>query len=826
MLKNKKILHFLLPIVGLLLVNFIYFYPALQGKVLEQDDIKLGYAKGKEIRDYRETHDDEPLWTEAMFSGMPTFQISTEYPSNWIYYVQKTLGVIGGSSSGIYIVFILMFGFYLALIAMKTDPLIAAIGSIAFAFSAFFIISYGAGHNAKVRTAAYMAPVVVGVLLAYRGKLLAGFSLTALFLGLSIFSNHFQITYYLAILIVIIGFVELIYSLLDKSFNKFLKATGVLAVAAVIAIGPNISNLWSTYEYTKETMRGGSSELKQKAESKGGLSFDYAMSWSYGKAETLNLIYPDFSGGGMAQNYEGTETHSELYPRYVSALQQRGAPKKTAEKQANQIISQMFYWGDQSLVNGGYYIGAIVFFLFVLAMFVVKGKVRAWVIAATIVSILMAWGKNSYHFNKFLFDYLPIYSKFRVPSMSFTVLFFVAPFFGFYGLGQLVKSKLSKKELSKYLKYTLYITGGLSLFIALFGSSMFDFVSQNDIRLKEQGLNLNSLYNDRASLMRMSAFKTLGMCVAAFAIVWAWVNEKVKPVLAISALAVAVLIDQWGFDKQHLNADDFQTERSYEAAFAPTPADQIILQDKDIHFRVFNTTAGLTSDSYTSYYHKSIGGYHGAKLIRYQDLIENQLAKSNMACFDMLNAKWFIVGNQQGQVTAQRNPGACGAAWLPYQIISAENANDEMSKLSDFAPKTQVVVDKRYSSYVDDLPKNITDSTSTIGIIQYDPKHMVYEANITSNNRLAVFSEIYYEGGNNDWKAFIDGEPVDHIRVNYLLRGLKIPNGKHKIEFVFHPRSYYTGEKISLVFSILLFGSLGFGLFTFYKKQKEGSTEE
>lgn len=826
MLKNKKILHFLLPIVGLLIVNLIYFYPAVQGKVLEQDDIKLGYAKGKEIRDYRETHDDEPLWTEAMFSGMPTFQISTQYPNNWLVILQKTMSTIGGRPSSIYIIFSLMFGFYLALIAMKTDPLIAAVGSIAFAFSAFFIISYGAGHNAKVRTAAYIAPVVVGVILAYRGKLLAGFSLTALFLGLSIFSNHFQITYYLAILIVVIGLVELVYAFIDKTFSNFLKASGVLLVAAILAVGPNISNLWSTYEYTKETMRGGSSELAQKAESKGGLSFEYAMNWSYGKAETFNLIYPDFSGGGMAQTYEGTETHDLLFPRYVSALQQRGTPKKTAEKQANQFISSMFYWGDQSLVNGGYYIGAIVFFLFVLAMFVVKGKVRAWVIAATIVSILMAWGKNSYAFNKFLFDYLPIYSKFRVPSMSFTILFFVAPFFGFYGLGQLAKSKLSSKELTNYLKYTLYITGGLSLFIALFGSSLFDLISQNDLRFKDQGVNINTLIDDRASLLSASAYKTLGFCIAAFAILWAWVNKKIKPALALSALGAAILIDQWGFDKQHLNADDFQTERSYEAAFAPSPADQIILQDQDIHFRVFNTTAGLTSDSYTSYYHKSIGGYHGAKLIRYQDLIENQLAKSNMACFDMLNAKWFIVGNQQGQVTAQRNPGACGAAWLPTEIISVENANDEMNKLGEFTPKTQVVVDKRFDSYVSDVPVTIIDSTSNIKITQYDPKHMVYEANITSPNRLAVFSEIYYEGGNNDWKAFIDGEPVEHIRVNYLLRGLKIPAGKHKIEFKFHPRSYYTGEKISLAFSILLFGSLGFGLFRWFKSTKEEDTVE
>lgn len=816
----------MLPIIGLLIVNFIYFYPALQGKVLEQDDIKLGYAKGKEIRDYREATGEEPLWTEAMFSGMPTFQISTLYPNNWLNLFQQTISWIGGKSSSIYIIFALMFGFYLALIAMKVDPWLAAVGAVAFAFSAFFIISYGAGHNAKVRTAAYIAPVVMGVMMAYRGKLLAGFSITALFVGMSIYSNHFQITYYLAILIVLIGLVELAYAIVQKTLPAFVKSSVVLIAAALLGIGPNIGNLWSTYEYTKETMRGGSSELTAKKESKGGLSFEYAMSWSYGMSETLNLIYPDFSGGGSAQLYEGTQTHDQYFRNVAGSLQQRGTPKKAAEEQANRYIASWFYWGDQALVNGGYYLGAVVFFFFVFALFVVNGKVRTWIVTATLFSILLAWGKNAAWINEFLFDYLPIYSKFRVPSMTFVILFFTVPFMAFLGINKVYKGEIQKADITKYGMYALGITGGLSLFLALFGGFLFPFEGPNDARFAEMGIELDLLFEDRVSLMRKSAIKTLAFCGAGFLWLWAMANNKLKPAISIAALAILVLMDQWGFDKQHLNADDFSTAKNYEAAFAPSGADQFILKDEDIHYRVWNTTASLKADSYTSYHHKSIGGYHGAKLIKYEDLIDNQLSKQNMACFDMLNAKWFIVADQQGQLQPSPNPGACGAAWIVNDVIRVENADAEMAALNNFSPKTQVIVDKRYADYMADVPMRSTDSTSTIDITSYDPKHMVYEANITSPMAMAVFSEIYYEGGDNDWKVNIDGESVDHIRVNYLLRGLKVPQGKHTIEFTFEPRSYYTGEKISLAFSILLFASLGLGAFKSYKSSTTEESEE
>ena len=537
---------------------------------------------------------------------------------------------------------------------------------------------------------------------------------------------------------------------------------------------------------------------------KGGLTFDYAMNWSYGVGETFNLIIADFTGGGMAQDYEGTELHESFRPRIVQSLTSQGVSRSQAEKQADQFLGSMFYWGEQSLVNGGYYVGAVVFFLFVFGLFLVDGRLKWWVVAATLLAFMLAWGKHFRVLNEFMYNYVPLYNKFRVPSMTFVIAFFTMPFLGFYAVNKLLKGDYDKKQIQKKLLYSIYITGGICLFFILLGGALFDFVGPNDTQLGQRGIDLGMLESDRVSLMRGSALKTLVFCGLSFGVLWLLVHQKLKPAYVIAALAVLVIADQWSFVMQHVNADDFVSERAYENVFAPSPADQTILQDPDPFYRVFNTTAGLTSDSYTSYYHHSIGGYHGAKLIRYQDLIENQLSQNNMACFNMLNAKWFIVQDERtGQKRAQRNPNACGNAWLVDEIKLVPDADAEMAALSDFNPKTTAVVDQRYA---DEVPEQITaDNQSAIKLKAFGLKHMVYEADVRSPNQFAVFSEIYYEGGNKDWKTYLNGEQVDHIRVNYLLRGMKLSEGKHTIEFKFHPRSYYLGERISLVLSIILF---------------------
>lgn len=800
---QKQLKTWILPVFALLVVNYIYFFPVLTGKVITQDDIMMGIAKGKEIVDYRAANDDEPLWTNAMFSGMPAFQISTEYPSNWLTQVQNVIVVLGGKTSSIYIIAALMIGFFFLLLSFKVNPWLAVIGGIAFGFSAFFIISFAAGHNSKVRTAAYMAPLIMGVLLVYRNKLLAGFALTALFLGLSIKSGHFQITFYNGIIVLCIMAAYAVEAFRTKALPNYIKQSAILAVAAILAIGPNIGNLWSTYAYTQETMRGGSSELTAKEESKGGLDFDYAMMWSYGVGETFNLMVPDLMGGGAKQTYDGTETFDFL----KRTFQSQGMSAKNAEGTANQYSGSFMYWGKQSMVNGGYYIGAIVFFLFVFGLFVVGGVTRNWAIASVVFALFLAWGENFSAFNRVMFDYVPLFNKFRVPSMALVVLFFVLPFIGFLGLDKLLKGEEGAAYFKKQLLKAFYIAGGLALALAVVGPFVFGFEGLNDENLAKQGLDVGMLVDDRKSLLRSSAFTSFIYIALAAAVLWFYNLKKLKLNHALIALAVLIVADLWIYDRDQLGKEEFVSEREFMKQFAPSDADKMILKDEDIHYRVYNSTAGLTSDSYTSYYHKNIGGYHGAKLMRYQDLIENQMQKGNMEVLNMLNAKWIITGGQQGQPkTAMPNMQACGQAWTVDKIIWAKDADAEMAALTDFKANYDVVIDERYRDYIG--ATQTMKEGDNIVLTKYDPKNMVYNASINGQEDLVIFSEIYYEAPGQKWQAYLDGKPVEHIRVNYLLRAMKVPVGEHEIVFKFEPETYFKGEAIDLTFSILLFIAL------------------
>jgi hypothetical protein len=685
-LLQQQLKLWVFPVIVLLAVNYIYFFPVLQGDVITQDDIMMGKAKGKEIRDYREATGEEPLWTNSMFSGMPTFQISTEYPNNWLNVFQKALRFIGGTPSSIYIIAALMIGFYFFLLSFKVNPWLSVIGSIGFGFSAFFIISFAAGHNSKVRTAAYMAPLIMGVLLAYRGKLLAGFALTALFLGLSINSGHYQITFYTGILVICISGAYLVQAIKNKALPVFIKQSLVLAAAAILAIGPNVGNLWSTYSYTQETMRGGSSELTAKEESKGGLDFDYAMNWSYGVGETFNLMVPDLMGGGAKQSYSDLES-IDFLTRVTGN-----------EKNAEQAAAYFMYWGDQSLVNGGYYVGAVIFFLFIFGLLVVKGVTRNWAVAATILGLFLAWGEHFEAFNRFMFDYVPLFNKFRVPSMALVILFLIIPFIGILGVDKLLKGAEGQAYFKKKILYAFYISGGLALVLALIGPFLFSFEGPDDINriARTFGIDPNGqqagivneladlLQEDRKSILRSSAFTSFFYMSLTFVVLWLYNMKKLKLVPALVALVVLVLADLWIFDRDQLGDEEFVSERQFNKSFAASDADRIILKDTDIHYRVYNATANLTSDSYTSYYHKNIGGYHGAKLMRYQDLIENQLSNGNFECLNMLNAKWIIQAQQGGAKQAIPNPRACGNAWTVDSIIWAQDADAEMDALSKF----------------------------------------------------------------------------------------------------------------------------------------------
>ena len=805
----------ILPIAILLGLNVAFLSPAyLSGDILDQDDIKLGWAKSKEIRDYREATGEEPLWTNSMFSGMPTAQISTKYGGNIFEYITSFVRTVGGSTSSTYIIFYLMIGGFIGLRGLGVNHWLSTIGGFAYGYSGFFIIGYAAGHNAKVNTAAFIPLMIMALLLIFEKKNWKAMILMAIFAGLSIHRNHFQITYYAGLFMGIIWITYLIKYAREKALPEFAKLTGWLLVAAVLSIGPNLANMWGTQVYTKESMRGGISELtnKNQNQGEGGLSFDYAMAWSSGIYESVALVIPNAAGGGMMVDYSemGTETYDQL----VRAFRQQGMNANQAEAQANQYMGAAFMkWTGESMGNGAYYVGASVFFLFCLALFTVGGTIRNWVIASGIFFLLMSWGSNFESFNQLLFDLLPLYNKFRVPSMAMVVLFFLVPFYGIYGLNTWIE--LDKTARMKAFTKGAGVFAGFIVLFGLIAPYAMNLEGARDAGFSQQGFSIDQLISDRQGIITSSAVRSLFFGLLAAAALYVWHIGKYGQVAMIAILGVITIGDLFIFDRDQLELEDFQTKRQWEQQYAPNAANQAILQDADPHFRVWNSMAGLINDSYTSYHHKSIGGYHGAKLQRYQDLIDNQLNKQNMACFSMLNAKYVITQGANGQPQAQRNPNACGNAWSVNNVNIVANADAEMAALSGFNPKTTAVVDARYSDY---FGNKTAFAPAKVKLNSYDPKYMEYS--FEGGDAFVVFSEIYYEGSGNDWQAYLDGELVDHIRVNYTLRGMKVPAGKHEIVFEFEPASYYTGKKVNMAGSALLLLILAYFGWTTYREKK------
>lgn len=810
---------YLLPLLALLLINAIYFFPVISGKTIEQDDILLGLAKSKEMRDYREANGDEPLWTNAMFSGMPTFQMGTKYPNNIYYYAQVSITKLlnMGSSSSIYIIASCLIAFYAFMLSFKVKPWIAALGAFMFAYTGFFIISFAAGHNLKVLVAGYSVPMIMGMLMAYKGKKWLGALYVAFFLGWSVYANHFQITFYMLFIILSIAIVYLVDAIKKGTLADYAKTSGILLIAGLIGFAPNIGNLWSTYTYAKETIRGGSSELAEKKDNE-GLDYGYSMSWSYSPTEMLGLFVPQVAGGGAKESYEGTETFEQLKRNL-----QRQVPKNQLDDVTNRYVGSIMYWGEESLVNGSYYVGAILLFLFVFAIVTIEGPTRNWAIASVVLSIMLALGRHLSWFAEFMFNNFPLYNKFRVPSMALVISFIVIPFFGLLGLDRFFKKELSSDEYKKKLLLTLYITGGLMLAMLLLGTTLFSFTGLQDDSFAQNGFDIDLIRDDRISLYRTSVIKTLALTLLTFGAMWLYNRGQLKYQWALGFIAIFMVGDLYLFDRDQLGSSDFKSKKEIQSSFTASAADRQILQDPDPHYRVFNSQASLASDSYTSYFHKSVGGYHGAKLQRYQDLIEKQLSQGNMDVFSMLNTKYIIQKGQNGLVAVQ-NPNNLGDAWFIDRVKWVKNADDEINGLSDFSPSEEVIIDERFRSYVSSLSPD--NKSSTITHTQYDPKHMVYEANVLNpNGSFAVFSELYYAPKNQEWNAYLDGEKVEHIRVNYLLRGMLIPNGKHTIEFKFEPKTYLMGETIDLTASIILLLALAAMIYSLNRKQGKAQKE-
>ncbi|MBN2482355.1 MAG: YfhO family protein [Bacteroidales bacterium] len=806
--KSGISINYVYPVIIFFFISLAYFVPdSVQGRKLYQSDIMQYKGMSKEISDHREAFGEEPLWTNSMFGGMPAYLISTQYKSNILRQVHRIFTLF--NFRPVCFIFLYLLGFYIALLLFDIKPWISFAGAIAYAFSSYFFIIIVAGHVSKVLALGYMPPIIAGVYVAFRGKPLIGSMVTGIFLGLQIVVNHLQITYYTLLIILIFIIFELTRLARHHNYREFFRPVPWLFAFGILAVGLNFSTLWTTYEYGKYSIRG-KSELTLNAENQtSGLDKDYATQWSYGIGETFTLLIPNFMGGSSSGELK---TNSETYD-YIRNNYSAG--------DAGSFIKNVWlYRGSQPSTQGPVYVGATVVFLFVLGMFILKGPVKWWLFTVTVVSIVLSWGRNFPALTNFMLDYFPGYNKFRTVSMILIMAQFAMPMLAILTIREILENDLARKEFMKKWKYALYGAGGILILILIFAGS-FDFSAPVDEQMRSQGLDpmiIDAIRNDRLALLRMDAFRSLVFVLLTASAVLAIFLKKIKIQTAIAALSLLFLVDMWPVNKRYLNSDDFVSKREDLNLFTPTTADQIILQDRDQDFRVLNLTVSTFQDASTSYFHKSIGGYHGAKMQRYQELIDHHIINemsalintfqtspttaaldsvmSDMHALNMLNTRYIIYS---GEAPPLVNKHELGNAWFVNSYKLVNNADEEIAALSDIDPSTEALIDARYEPEIQNLNLK-PDSTATIRITEYRANYLKYTTS-SSSEQLAVFSEIYYDKG---WQAYIDEKPASHIRANYVLRAMRIPEGNHTIEFKFQPESYFTGEKISLASSIFL----------------------
>lgn len=829
MIFTKTNLRSLTPhLVALLLFIFIafaYFLPVIEGKELVAHDTDSWRSMAQETIEYNKSHDDVTLWTNSMFGGMPNYQISMVQPNNVLQYVEKVIMSFPRPVSN---VFLYLICFYILLLSFGLKPWQAIAGAIGFTFASYNFIVIAAGHNSKAITIAYVAPLIGAVFLAFREKRFLGAVLTAFFLSLAIRANHIQILYYTLIILFFFAIVEFIFSIREKKFPDFLKSAGVLIIAAIIAVGMNATSLLTTYEYSHYTMRGKSNGLTADTQSsQHGLNKEYITQWSYGVDETLTLLIPDFMGGASTGKLS-------LKSETAGHLKNLGVP----DGQIKQIVTQLpLYRGTQPGTSGPVYLGAIVIFLFVLSFFVVDKKLKWWLVPMIILTMMLSWGKNFMPLTDFFIDYVPMYNKFRAVSMTLFATGFGIALLAFMAMKEVYEGNISKEKLTKSITVSALITGGICLVFALVPSLAGSFVSPQDAQFQgDYAFLKDTLPLDRQSLLRSDAFRSLVFIILGAFVLWSFVKGFLKKNVSIALLAFFILIDLFPVAKRYLNDDNFESKRPTQLV-QKTPADEAILQDKS-QFRILDATVDIFNDATPSYFHKNIGGYHAAKLRRYQELINMQLtgeigklfgafgsattAESITPVFDslrvmnMLNMKYVIYNKQAPPLV---NPYHNGNAWFVNNIRIAQDANEEMKLLGEIDTRHELVIDKSLASA---LPSKVTpDSTAKISLKSYAPNHLIYSVD-TKTDQVAVFSEIYYDKG---WKATIDGKEVPYTRVNYLLRAMPLKAGSYDVEFRFAPGSYSTGNLLALISSVLLIIGLATYLFLFFRKKKSGAAE-
>lgn len=814
----KSLYPHLLALILFIVIGYAYFPALFEGKIVHQSDISSWRGAANETIQYRDKTGEEPLWTNSMFSGMPTTMISTLYKGNYLDNLYSNL--FAGPRPASYLI-LALFSFYLLMLAFGVRPWLAFVGSLAFGFCSYNFQIMQVGHNAKMVAIALMPMVLASVVYAFRKNKWLGAVFFGITLSFQIMANHPQITYYLAFIILFYGIAQLYKAVKAKTLPAFFKTVSLLVVAVILAAATNVNHLWPTWEYSKYTMRGGSElTLNQTNQTKGGLDKEYATAWSYGIDETLNLLIPNFKGGASGG---ALSKDSETYKFLKSA----GASN------SEQIIKQLpLYWGSQAFTAGPMYMGAVAIFLFILGLVLIKGPMKWWIVGISLLALFLGWGRNFMFLSSFFYDYVPLYNKFRVPSMMLIVLQLTIPLLGFYTLNKIINGDFDKKTLIKALKISLGITGGICALFALLPGLAGSFTSPADGQYPDWIQQY--LPQDRKSLLSSDAFRSLAFVLLAGVVIWAWVIQKIKGQYVAIVMGLLILTDMWTVDKRYLNNDHFVQQREFNNQYQPRPVDKAILADKDPNYRVLDLSVNTFNDSHTSYHHKTIGGYSAAKLQRYQDIIdyfifpelqilqsstslstmEDNLSKQKV--LNMLNTKYIIIPEYNAPIN---NKYAYGNAWFVKDYELVNTPDEELLGLKQIDPRESAVISKDFESIIQDKGFNY-DENATIELSSYAPNKLEYKTS-AANEQLAVFSEIYYPKG---WNVYVDGDKTDLLRADYILRAVIIPAGEHTVTFEFKPESYYMGARVSAISSsLLLLALLGGIIFYVYRyvKKKE-----
>lgn len=803
-----------------LLISVVYFSPVLEGKKLQSSDGTQFKGMAKEIVDYREATGKEVLWSNNMFSGMPAYLTSTVYSGEVISKIQRS---ITGISQPVMILTFSFLFFFILCILLDIGIWTAFAASLAYGFMTFTFVVMVTGHMTKAHALTYTALIVAGILVAFKKNRIAGSLIATLGLSLMLSANHLQMTYYVAILALILGITYLIYAIREKTLPDFTKTAGLLLIAVLLAVGTNFSRLYTTYEYGKYSMRS-QSDLSLGGENKSsGLDKNYILDYSYDLGEALTAFIPRFKGGGMG---EPLSTSSETYKFFAEAQGPEKA-KKAVEG------GMPMYWGTQPISGAPFYFGAVLCFLFVLGIFLVKGKDKWWLVAVFVISLLLSLGKNFQFLTNLMLDYFPGYNKFRDVKNIIVIQQFAMALLGVLAIKEIYERKITNEEFMKGLKYAFGITGGLALIFAVLPGLAGSFSGKTDAQYLQMGYPqqfIDALIADRESALRIDAFRTFIFVFLAAGGLWAYWNNKLKGQYAIVLWVVLVLADMMPVNKKYFNNDNFSSKKEVAVPFQPTLADQEIKKDKDLYYRVLNLQNPF-ADARTSYFHKSLGGYHGAKMKRYNELysytIEPEMrtliagfktpetmdsVMNYLPVINMLNTKYFIYDLNSAPLG---NSHALGNAWLVKNVKIVNKADEEVTSLKNFDPKTTAIVNKSFEKELSGFTSG--SGEGQIKLTEYQPNYLKYEATVNSGSQLAVFSEIYYPKG---WKSFIDGKETVHLQVNFVLRAMVIPSGKHEIEFKFEPASYYLGNKVSLASSILLLLAIGGYIYFSFKSKK------